>query len=233
VIPTTLSGIFLFLVALMPGFIFIGVREGHRPTRKLSAFRESATVLVVSVCSYIPFIVIAAAFAFWWPAFNSNLGQALSNPTSYFATHAYRSFVGLGTIVILGSAAAALVGRTGSSGKKVDPRAPAWWQIFSADGDNAPQAIRRLSIYLKDGAVLSGALKSYSREAEEHGDRELVLQEPLYFQAAGAEAFAPLDGTAVIVSAREVQFVEVYLDVQDEGETVATPGELSELGTPN
>jgi hypothetical protein len=47
--PTTLSGLFLFVVLLLPGFAYVVGRERHTPGQQLSAFRETAVVIAASV----------------------------------------------------------------------------------------------------------------------------------------------------------------------------------------
>jgi hypothetical protein len=211
VIPTSLTGLFLFLVALLPGFIFLVLREQHRPSRKLSPLRETATVLLVSILSYVPVLVAMVILAFLWPSFNAGLGAAFSDLEQYQALHAYRLAGSVAASVVLASGIAALCGWKLVSNKKVDPGASAWWQILSADGNNAPTATRRVTVFLKDGGLLVGNLKSFSRDAEEHADRDLVLQGPLLYQGPLSTKLSELDGAAVVVSAREVQFLEVLL----------------------
>ena len=211
-IPTTLSGIFLFLVVLIPGFIYVSVREGHRPIRKLSAFRETAAVVAASAASYVPAVIVLAVVSLTVPSINGEMGQALADPGKYYAAHAYRSIGGLLAFVATGSVVAFLRGRRRAFSSKPDAGASAWWQVFSSDNDNAPDAVRRVSVYLKDGSMLVGNLKSFNNEAEEHADRDLILQAPLSFQNAGSENLYALEGTAVVVSAREIQFFELFLD---------------------
>jgi hypothetical protein len=220
VIPTSLTGLFLFLVALLPGFIFLVLREQHRPSKKLSPLRETATVLLVSILSYVPVLIAVVVLAFFWPSFNAGLGGAFSNLDQYQELHAYRLAATVASAVLIGSGVAALCGWRLVSNKKVDPGASAWWQILSADGNNAPEATRRVTVFLKDGGALVGNLKSFSRDAEEHADRDLVLQSPLFYQGPVSKEYSTLDGAAVIVSAREVQFLEVLLIETVEGQPV-------------
>ena len=217
VIPTTLSGIFLFLVVLIPGFIYVSVREGHRPIRKLSAFRETAAVVSASAASYVPVVVVFAVLALTVPSFNGEVGQALADPEKYYVAHAYRSIGGLLAFVATGSVVAFLRGRHRAFSRKADAGASAWWQVFSSDNGNEPHAVRRVSVYLKDGSMLVGNLKSFNNEAEEHADRDLILQTPLSFQNAGSDNLYALEGTAVVVSAREIQFFELFLDPVTDG----------------
>lgn len=223
-IPTSLSGLFLFLIALLPGFIFLVLREQHRPSRKLSPLRETATVLLVSILSYVPALIAVVVVAFLWPSFNAELGAAFSRPDQYRELHAYRLGGTVAAVVFFGSGVAALCGWRLVSSKKVDPGASAWWQTLSADGDNAPTATRRVTVFLKDGGSLVGNLKSFSRDAEEHADRDLVLQSPLLYQGPASKEYSELDGAAIVVSAREVQFFEVlFID--------SVEGQLAELET--
>ncbi|PPF29182.1 hypothetical protein C5D07_13985 [Rathayibacter tritici] len=79
-IPTTVTGILLLIVLLLPGFLFITFREQHRPTRRLSTFRETSVVLAATTVSYIVPLVVVIAVAVVVPGAREELARALVSP---------------------------------------------------------------------------------------------------------------------------------------------------------
>jgi hypothetical protein len=48
-VPTTVTGILLYIFSLFPGFAFQFARDGHRPVAKRSLLRETGTVVLVGL----------------------------------------------------------------------------------------------------------------------------------------------------------------------------------------
>lgn len=91
-----------------------------------------------------------------------------------------------------------------------DPAGSAWWILFEAH----PALEKRVSIVVDDGTWLSGALRGWSRDAEDHGDRDLVIQDPLLIRRPGSDCVLELDIGAVAISTRRIQYLTVeYLEV--------------------
>ncbi|MBT1669643.1 hypothetical protein KK092_09640 [Curtobacterium flaccumfaciens pv. flaccumfaciens] len=216
-IPSTLTGILLFLVLLLPGFVFVTLRERHQPTRKLSVFRETSVVLAATTGAYaLPAltIVIAAAVC---PLVRSEVALALSGPASYASEHAFRSTAALGSWVLAGSAMAALLGSPWLRPLLVGtPGGSAWWKLFAPDksvisGDYSTE----VTATLEDGSVLTGTLYSWNRDAEDTPDREFTLQAPIWLQAPDSSTVSELDAATVAVSARVVRYLTVRYLVAD------------------
>jgi uncharacterized membrane protein len=50
-VPTTLTGLLLFVVLLLPGFAYLVGKERHGTERSLSPFRETVAVVAASITS--------------------------------------------------------------------------------------------------------------------------------------------------------------------------------------
>ena len=48
IMPTTLTGLVLFVVLLLPGFAYVTGKERHTTGQRLSHFRETAAVVAAS-----------------------------------------------------------------------------------------------------------------------------------------------------------------------------------------
>lgn len=49
--PTTLTSLLLFVVLLLPGFVYLTCKERHGTERHISTFRETVTIVTASIMS--------------------------------------------------------------------------------------------------------------------------------------------------------------------------------------
>src|ERR1700722_19017522 len=75
--PTTLTGLLLFVVALLPGFAYLVGKERHGTERRLSPFRETVAIVAASVTSELVVLVIFAVIRTIWPSITPNVGALL------------------------------------------------------------------------------------------------------------------------------------------------------------
>jgi hypothetical protein len=219
-IPTTLTGILLLLILLLPGFVFVTLRERHQPTRKLSIFRETSVVLAATTASYFLPALLTGVLVVCWPAFRSEVAAGLSNPANYASHHAFRltgatliwvlSGTGIGAALGTKRLAPFLLGTPGGS---------AWWKLFEPN----PRPVMgefstEVTATLDDGAVITGTLYSWNRDAEDGPDREFTLQPPLWLQGPEQEEFIELDAAAITLSARVIRYLTVRYIVADDEE---------------
>jgi len=82
--PTTLSGLFLFVVLLLPGFAYVVGRERHNPGQQLSAFRETAVVIAASVSVELVVLVLFAVVRVLLPSsLTPDVGALVRDSGSY------------------------------------------------------------------------------------------------------------------------------------------------------
>lgn len=81
--PTTLTGLLLFVVALLPGFAYLVGKERHGTERRLSPFRETVAIFSASAISGIIVLVIFAMIRALWPSGTPNVGALLSQGNLY------------------------------------------------------------------------------------------------------------------------------------------------------
>jgi len=212
-VPSTLNGVVLFLVFLMPGVAFALMRERHRPVRRLSVFRETAFAVLVSTA----WVVLALGIVFFvqlaQPSVHRALVHLVTKPSKFFDNNVTLIlglmlgylFVSTAVSALLGSAAFQHVIETARPGA-ADPSSSAWWILF----DKYPEHDKVLSIVLEDGSWLSGTLMSWSRDSDDSQDRELTIREPMHYRSANGKKSHPLDSAALVVSSRRI----LYLSVQ-------------------
>jgi len=217
-IPTTLTGILLLLILLLPGFVFITLRERHQPARRLSVFRETSVVLAATTASYaIP--AIATGILVWqWPEFRSQVAAALSDPAMYASHHAFRLTGATLIWVAVGTGIGAALGTkrfapllTGTSGGS------AWWELFEPNPRLVTGAFStEVTATLDDDTLITGRLYSWNRDADDGPDREFTLQAPLWLQPKNESEPFKLDAAAMTISARVIRHLSVRYIVDDE-----------------
>lgn len=224
-VPTTFNGIVLLLILLVPGFFYVLRRERHTPSRKFSGFRETLRVIVASAFAYGLLAALSLVVALLVPSVQNLAVALVVDPFAYQASHAVQfAFLVVGGVALAtavsafagGTIAIRLAGWLVSRNEKARrwfeawraehaPISSAWWTVFELE----PLAAKILSVRLSDGTVLTGQLYSYSQDADDHADRDVVLQAPLFIQNPDSDEVHELPGASVIISAREIRFLTV------------------------
>jgi hypothetical protein len=230
-VPTTVNGIVLLLVLLVPGFIYVLRRETHTPSRKFSAFRETMRVVVASTFAYGASTLLVSWLSFYVPPAQRAGLTVLADPYEYQSAHPLRFAVSVIAFVCFTTVISALAGGTipsrmlrwlsenGPNRTKAfftqlelsrAPISSAWWTVF----EQRPNDIKQVAARLQDGTVLTGQLYSYSQDAADSQDRDLVLQKPLFVQNPNSEHIQEFPGESVVISARELRFLTVTYQEQ-------------------
>ncbi|WP_420369391.1 DUF6338 family protein [Curtobacterium sp. L1-20] len=209
-IPTTFAGLAVLVVALLPGFVFVSLRDRQGPSRTRAAFRETSVVLAVSAASYVLPAVGLALVAVTNADARAQLEAFLREPVAAWQDRPLLVFAVVVLAIVLAAAVAGVGALISRHDSRHDPTASAWWNVFSAN-DKGDAAVRRVSVHLTDGTLIVGNLNSFSREVAEHGDRELVLQHPMWVQPEGAEDLIEMQAAATLISARNIKFISVEL----------------------
>ena len=81
--PTTLTGLLLFVVILLPGFAYLVGKERHGTERRLSPFRETVAIISASVASELVILLIFAGVRMLWPSETPNVGALLGQGALY------------------------------------------------------------------------------------------------------------------------------------------------------
>lgn len=225
---TTITGILLLLILLLPGFVFVTLRERHQPARKLSVFRETSVVLAATTASYLIPAAITVVLVLTWPTFRNQVAAGLSSPTTYVTEHAFRTSIAAAAWVATGIGIGALLGTKRLAPILIGtPGGSAWWKLFDpdrrlVDGDFSTE----VTATLDDGAVITGTLFSWNRDAEDGPDREFILQPPLWLQGPHSTEAVELEVAAISISAHTVRYITVRYVVADDDST--SPSESPE-----
>jgi hypothetical protein len=189
--------------------------------QKLSELREVAGVALVSVASNAIAVGLVDAWRAWQPSRTVDIGRLVREPNRYATTHyltvatwvavtlAVACFVGLALAVLAdatgqeGSWPHRVVGWLRGSRDDDVTTEPAWWCMFASRPDEYVYA----GCELDDGRYVGGWVYSFSAESDETENREIVLTEPQTRDGSGN--VVAMEASAVVVSARRLQFVTV------------------------
>jgi hypothetical protein len=215
-VPTTIVGLVILVVLLLPGMTYRVSRDAQDPTPGHSAFRETAAIVTVSALAHGVTLAGFAIARTWGPtSITPDIGQLLRPKSGYFGDHYARVFLWAAGLMLLSCALSALAGawRPGALMKRlpsaqVDFRS-AWWKQLRA-GQPAGHTIY-LGCELDDGSYVSGELLSFATGTEETADRDLVLTGDLGYRPPGSNEPQEfnLGASTLIVSARRIKFITV------------------------
>lgn len=225
--PTTVTGLVLFVALLLPGISYVAIRERGTARQARSAFRETATVATVSVLSLVAVWVAFLIVRFCWPRSTRVVEELIRVGWEGVRDE----YVKLGSwligalvfAVLLACAAAWLAG--------LMPHHPsamsAWWMLFERWNRKHHKHVRCV---LEDGAWIEGYVASFNHAGDDTADRELILIDPIrYMREWDPEPFDPQVG-AVCLSARRIVAMFVT-DIAPEKNVTATSEAVASAGT--
>src|SRR5579863_5022619 len=97
--PTTLTGLLLFVALLLPGFAYLVGKERHGTERHTSPFRETVAVVAASVTSELAVLAVFAAIRAVRPSWTPDIGALIHDGSAYVAAH-YRSLAAWGFVML-------------------------------------------------------------------------------------------------------------------------------------
>jgi hypothetical protein len=177
--PTTLTGLVLFLVLLVPGFAFVGSFRRFRPSQRRSTFAETAEVAVASAFALTAAGAVFGVMRSVWPDSTPDIGKLISEGRKYFEQEYLLVggwACGLFAAATIGAWAA---GRALGLKKTADPASmSSWWMLFEHYADGRDVTV---TCILDDGSWIRGELSSYNNSAEDKGDRDIILVAPIEY----------------------------------------------------
>ncbi|WP_329165389.1 DUF6338 family protein [Streptomyces sp. NBC_01717] len=212
--PSSLLGLVLFVVCLVPGFIYAAARDLHLPERTSSAFRETTRVVLASLALDGIALAVFAVIRTAAPGLTPDTGRLVREGWGYVRDD-YGRLTLWSCALLVAAAGAAL------AAARLLPRGPgplsvesSWWLLFGRYPALTGAKCTYVGCELVDGSYLAGVLKHFAHQAEETGDRELALVAPLEYRPHPGVPSRPLtDHQLVSVSARQIKFLTVtYLD---------------------
>lgn len=206
--PTTLSGLLILVVLIVPGLTHYVQRRSRAPQRTLSPLVETAALVTASTVCYSVVLAIFAAIRILIPDHSPDVRRLFLERVKYSAPRlGYLVGWGLAAVGIATLLAYLLGARIGPIGKVFRRFTPviadvsAWYHVFESGPDDS---YVYLGCDMRDGTYVAGRLAWYSTEVDEKADRDIALAEPITFRAAGEDEDRALDVPRMIISGRDV-----------------------------
>jgi len=221
-VPTTILSLVLAAVLLVPGFAYALRAERDSPSHKVSGFRETASIAIVSAIANTVVLTGFGLLRVLLPGHTPDVGKLIRTPADYAKT-AYApltvwALVLLGSATLLAYKAADKSSRLRCFSHKVavrlgliSPRsrehfASAWWSIFTEHSEGKTY----VGCHLSDGTFVGGTLRSFNRDTAETGDRELTLAGEIAYRPPGATQTEVLQGVGgCVVRADKITLMTV------------------------
>jgi hypothetical protein len=223
--PTTLTGLLLFVVLLLPGFAYAIGKERNSVTQKPSPFRETAAVVAGSVVFNLVVLSLFAIVRAVWPTVTPDVGALIRDPGIYLRGASSQSghyaqvgiwAAGMLALAVLLAYLATLPQVRAGAAKMLgsyphESTASAWWILFEKWEEGRDIHI---GCILDDDSFVEGKLGSFSRESDEGPERDLILVQPIRYRASGDDSDgAPYTCGAVCVSAARI--VAIFVTYSD------------------
>lgn len=221
--PSTFTGLLVLVISLAPGLIYLTFAEPRgRPRREISAFRESAQVVLASTLSLSVSVLGLAVLNGLIPGMPPSWAEVVRDPGRYAQANPNEVLVMPAAVVGMACVVAYLWGvhgvthrlagrvRSHKLGARLSPppdrlQASAWWTVLS-DEALLPDYYRHLELTLNNGDRVHGWLYSFNANVEETGDRQIVLSAPIF--VVTGDDVEEREGVAAI-SARDILAMHV------------------------
>ncbi|GAA2156374.1 DUF6338 family protein [Actinomadura napierensis] len=208
--PSTLTGLVMFIVLLLPGFAYLVGRERAGVERKPTALRELISIVSAGVVADLT--VITVAWPLWSWALDEN--ALFASPAKYWRMHpGLVSFWALALLVV--ATLGAFLATAEFSRQMVariigeyphESTVSAWWRLFELW---KPDLDKQVGCLLEDGSYVEGILASFNRAGDDLPDRDLILVEPILYRPPDGEQATPHPVGAVCVPARKIVLMTV------------------------
>jgi hypothetical protein len=215
--PTTLAGLLIFVVLLLPGFAYLVGKERYGTERHTSPFRETVAVVAASVTSELVILALFTLVRWLSPTLTPNISALVHGGSAYAAEH-YQSLTTYG-LLMLALAAAVAYCATVPKVRQLFKRFPvvgayphdstvsAWWMMF----EKLPRGRDvQVGCNLEDGSYVTGLLASFNNSADDSPDRDIVLGAPIKYRPPGTTIDPIPYGSASVVSIPASRIVSTF-----------------------
>jgi uncharacterized protein DUF6338 len=214
--PTTLIGLVVFIVLLMPGFAFTLRRERHtKAERRLSPFRETIAIAFSSVVADSIAVAVFYLIRRSFPQITPDVDALMNTSTEYFKKN-YWDILGWAAILLTVATAGAFSAASPSlTDRFLSPFLSAWGVMFGKHADKSIKVY--VGCNMADGSYVAGYLHSHSRLSDDSPDRDLSLTGDIVYRAPENEDFVTLTNVGgVVLSARNILMLTISYVEQGE-----------------
>jgi Family of unknown function (DUF6338) len=222
-VPTSLFGFILFVCFVTPGFIFLMRRERRHAPRNYSALRETSIIVISSVSFSLPAILALVQLQAWHFPGLPDLQALGDKPAEYSLKHLTAVVLLIVAIVVFAVVLAILwdyVLQLIYKDPLVTPNS-IWTEVLTGKARRPDSKAVALSIELKNGAAIEGAVKAHGVRNDTNELEWIALKShskwPMRNRSpSGTFQTLVNSWTYYMVSGEEIRAATVaYLDIED------------------
>lgn len=206
-IPSSVTGLVVFLASVGPGYVYVRVAERWRPYRERTVLREIAEIVVTgSLATFVGVVVaLTAARA---TRLLPDRDALVDGAGRYLVFHPGRIGLALLIVIVTSYGLAWLVARyTPGRGAEVFPDS-AWWGAFERQLPAHHGVVA--TVELRDGRTLAGVVQAFTAEPTPVDDRELTLSAsahaPMVVRTAEGQ-ISQIDDQFVLLRGEEIRYI--------------------------
>ncbi len=198
--PTTVTSLLVTAILLLPGVVYVTIRERRTPQSNRSTFRETAAVLFAGIVFTAAALGTSALFGLIAPSVVPNIDQWFDMGFSYIKNNYWLVTLWAVCVVVVacifagGAAAIAFFLQHPS-------KFSSWWVLFERLAGNSSVHV---GCELEDGAWIEGRLASFSSLDQDSPDRALIRVEPITYRSESMDEATAPGCAAVCISARRI-----------------------------
>ena len=246
--PASLPALLLFVLLLVPGFVYVWVWERKAPHQRPTAFRETALMVFGSLLAELPVLGLFFAFHAVAPAATPDVDRLVREGSRYAVPH-WVSLTWWGLALLVAATLLAAVVAWLAAAHPHPSTQSAWFQLLAGRPNEIEVAYGRLPdarvcCFLDDGSQIEGSIAWFNQLGGDVADRDLILVAPLIrWDEAGRKQ--EMTGHAVCLPARSLRGFQVRYEFPpspvagageddsggaDEGSTISDPGGAAGAG---
>lgn len=232
--PTEPLSVLVYVLLLLPGLVFLVKTETYRASLKHSAFRETATVVILSSICVGFSLLLLCLWSFFDPIASDLLSDFVASPRNFVEQQLPTFVVVLLATLLVSCATAYLLAGEGMQERfrellgaknKIDVYSSSWDTAFRMH-DNV---LVDVGIQLKSGAWVSGNLFSFDPVLDGIPHRSLVLSGDVrYRHAAGLTPEEFVGYHVLTVDSEAIEYMAVGYQAKEE-----THDEVEAAGNPH
>jgi hypothetical protein len=210
--PSTLTGLLIFVALLVPGFVHYTWRRRTVPLRPDSTLVETANLVTVSLLANVLALGLFGIGRAVRPNVFLDPRELIRSPGEFIADNLLAaSITGVGLLVTAVGIAWAIAARVRPISKVASwftpaiVDAPGWFHVFESA---TPEQYVHVGCTLAEGGYISGIVDWYSTEVEESDHRSLVLAPPFH-RVTGEGEVETSAVERIVLSARDIRVMEV------------------------
>jgi hypothetical protein len=227
--PSTITGLIIFVAFLAPGFVYIRRTETRLPGRSRSSLQEAGSLVTVSLLvDTVVLGLFGLARTFSVPSL-PDVGALVREPGQYFENH-YVRVVGWALLLLLLTMLLAWIAAVPprwsvTLGERLPDRisgpltdyvstrrrrpieqTSGWGSAFLGNQEESVH----VGLRLVDGTYLFGKLYSFNEQLAESPDRSLQLEPPVEIRTSSSQDSVALDCDLIEIAVRNIKTLTVH-----------------------